>query len=153
MSKPKIWALVTNGVRARILRALDDSGRNYPPELISRSRSIHLRNIISDKSGQTFSSARRDRRSQIGSDSDPIRRDMQDFAYEIIQQLESHRRAREFDKLIVLAAPNMLSILKEQTPQMLRHMIYYEHATNVVRLPESELRCFIRQILTCNKEI
>jgi len=153
MSKPKIWALVTNGVRARILRGLDNSGPNCPPELISRSRSIHLRNIISDKSGQAFSSARRDRRSQIGSDSDPIRCDMQNFAYEIIQQLESHRRTREFDRLVVLAAPTMLSILTEQAPLTLRNKIYYERSTNVVRLPESELRCFIRQILTSNKEI
>lgn len=149
----KTWALVTNGVRARILRGLETRGAQDPIELVSKTRSTHLRDALSDKPGRSFASDGSGRRSAMAPGTDPIQRDMQDFARETLTLLEQHFRARDYALLAIFAAPKMLGILRQELPASLRDAVTLERATNLIGLPEAELRETVRGVLQAERAI
>lgn len=145
--KPRTWALVADGVRARILRDLE--GGTPPPgpptELVSRSRSQHLREIMSDRPGRTHASDRSGRRSAMEYGADPIRRDMRDFARDLMDRLDSHRRAGDFERVAIFAAPTMLGLLREEMPRALRDTVILERSRNFIPLGEADLRNIVQE--------
>lgn len=140
MARTKTWALVMNGTRARVLRGLENGVSDKTIELVSKAQSSHLRDILSDKSGRSFASDGSGRRSAMEPGSDPILRDMQEFAVDTIALLERHGRAGDFEKLAIFAAPRMLGILRRELPATLREKVILEEAANYVALPQTELR-------------
>ena len=144
MARTKTWALVTNGVRARILRDLDDVDTEPPIEIISKAKSTHLKDIVSDKAGRSFSSGDSKRRSAMEPGTDPIYRDMQDFAQETLSALESHFRAGSLKRLAIFAAPKMLGVLRHELPPSLREIVVFERDANLINLPEADLRSVVR---------
>lgn len=140
MAHHKTWALVTNGVRARILRDLEDGGSQAPIELVSKAKSTHLRELLSDKAGRSFASDASGRRSAMEPGSDLILRDMQDFAQETLSVLEDHFRKGHLTRLAIFAAPKMLGVLRGEIPASLNGAVILEHDLNLINLPEAELR-------------
>ncbi|MCB1334937.1 MAG: host attachment protein [Roseivivax sp.] len=140
MTRAKTWALVTNGVRARILPALEEGATAEPQELVSKAKSTHLRDILSDKAGRSFSSDSSGRRSAMEPGSDPILRDMQDFAQETLAVLGDHFHAGRLTQLAVFASPKMLGILRQEMPSDLRSAVVLERDLNLINLPEADLR-------------
>lgn len=134
------WALISNGVRARILRQLENSDAGAAIELISRSRSTHLRESLSDRPGRNHALGPGARRSVMEPGSDPIRRDMQDFALQTLGLLEQHLRARDFNRLAIFASPRMLGILREEMPTALLPAVILERNFNLIQMPGPELR-------------
>lgn len=147
MRKQKTWALVSNAVRARILRGLENGETEDLVELASKAASTHLRDIYSDKPGRSMSSDQSGRRSAMEHGADPVRRDMQDFARETWDFLEQHHRAGDFGALAILAEPRMLGILREEMPATLRDAIKLERPVNLVQLTEEKLRETVRDIV------
>ena len=140
MARHKTWALVTNGVRARILQGVEDSDGQEPIELVSQAPSTHLRDILSDKAGRSFASDASGRRSAMEPGSDPIQRDMEDFAQETLATLEGHLRAGHLTRLAIFAAPKMLGILRRQMPASLRDVLILERDLNLINLSQADLR-------------
>ncbi|MDG1167629.1 MAG: host attachment protein [Sulfitobacter sp.] len=139
MARIETWALVTNGVQARILRGLENGGAQAPIDIVSKADSTHLRDIMSDRSGRSFKSGDTGRRSGMELGSDPVRRDMQDFAQETLSVLESHLRAGRFNRLAVFAAPKMLGILRQEMPASLLAAVVLEKDANLINLPDDDL--------------
>lgn len=142
MRGSRTWALVMNGVRARILRGVEDGDGEDPVELVSRAPSTHLRDVMADKPGRSFSSgaSATGRRSAVEMGSDPILRDMQDFAGETATLLEKHRRAGDFARLAVFAEPKMLGILRKESPATLWATVFLDMPLNLIGLSELDLR-------------
>lgn len=140
MGGSRTWALAMNGTRARILRGVEDSDGEDPVELVSRAHATHLRDIMSDQPGRSYSSGSIGRRSGIELGSDPILRDMQDFASETAEFLEKHRRAGDFARLAVFAEPKMLGILRKESPATLWATVILDRPLNLIALSERELR-------------
>lgn len=147
MDGPETWALVSNGVRARILRNLDDGGTDAPVELVRKTEATHLRDLLTDRPGRSFGSDASGRRSAMELGSDPILRDMQDFAREVTGLLDDAHRKGRFTRLALVAAPKMLGILRRALPPSLRDCVVLERPANLVWLPEAELRTTIRSML------
>lgn len=140
VTRQKTWALVTNGVHARILRDLENGDSEEPIELVSKSEGTHMREILSDKAGRSFASGAGGRRSAMEPGTDPILRDMQDFAHETLTVLEGHARAGHLSRLAIFAAPKMLGILRQRMPATLRRAVILERDLNLMNLPEADLR-------------
>lgn len=140
MRRSKTWALVMNGERARILRGLEDGDGEDPVELVSRARSAHLRDIMADKAGRSFSSGSTGRRSAVEMGSDPILRDMQDFASETADVLEKHRQAGDFARLAIFAESKMLGILRKECPATLWTTVFLDLPLNLIALSERDIR-------------
>lgn len=147
VARDKTWALVTNGVRARILRGLDDGGPADTIELVSKAQSTHLRDILSDKAGRSFASDASGRRSAMEPGSDPILHDMQDFARETLATLEGHLRAGHLTQLAIFAAPKMLGILRREMPAALGDIVLFERDLNLINLSEADLRDTVADML------
>jgi len=136
----KTWALVSDGVRARILRDLEDGDSQDPIELFSKAESTHLRDYLSDRSGRSFASGADGRRSAMEPGSDPVLRDMQDFAQETFSVLEDNFRKGQMTRLAIFAAPKMLGILRREIPASLNKAVILERDLNLINLPEKDLR-------------
>lgn len=152
MARQKTWALVTNGVRARILRTLEGDDGEDPIELISKAESTHLRDILSDKAGRSFASDASGRRSAMEPGSDPILRDMEDFSQETLAKLDGHLRAGHLTRLAIFASPKMLGILRRQMPASLRDVLILERDLNLINLPKADLRNAVIDALRKQRE-
>lgn len=150
MARKNTWALVTNGVRARVLRGLEHDDPEGPLELVSKAESTHLRDLLTDKAGRSFSSGGEGRRSAMEPGSDPVLRDMQDFATETLGMLEEHLRAGRMTHLAIFAAPKMLGILRKEMPSPLRDAVILEKDLNLINLSEADLRAHV--IAALNEE-
>lgn len=137
------WALVTDGVHARILRGLRDGGTDAPVEIVSKASSTHLRDLLTDKAGRSFASTATGRRAAMEPGSDPVLRDMQDFADETEEVLERHARAGRLTHLAIFASPRMLGILRSRMPASLRGLVILERDLNLVTLTEADLRAHV----------
>ena len=135
----KTWALVLNGARCRILRRVSGRGADAPTELVLRCEARHLRDIMSDKPGRSFTSAGGGRRSAIEYGGDPLAEDQREFIRQIIALLESHRRAGDFDRLAVFAEHDMLGRLRQMVPQSLADLVIREVPKNLLHLSAQEL--------------
>ncbi|WP_161594594.1 host attachment protein [Marimonas lutisalis] len=145
MRKTRTWALVIDGVKARILRGILDgrSPAEAPAELVNKSRHGHLRRTFeAGHTHHTSASASRDCKSEA------IRSDMEEFAIYVCSFLDSHRLARDFDQLAILATPIMLDLLKQKMRPPLRRTVYFECAASLVHLSESDLRQKVAEILS-----
>ena len=145
MQKPRTWALVSNGVRACILRDLDSGAGEEPLEVVTGARSTHLRDIMADRSGRSFASDHSGRRSAMEPGSDPVRHDMEEFARETFALLERHLRDGHFDRLAMLAAPRMLGVLREQMPSSIAERVVLERAANLMGLAPAEMRAVVAE--------
>jgi protein required for attachment to host cells len=135
----RTWALVVNGARCRILRGVSGQVEDAPSELVLRSESRNLRDIMADKPGRSFASMGGGRRSAMEYAGDPLAEDQRDFIRQIIALLESHRRAGDFDRLAIFAEHDMLGHLRQLMPQMLAGLVIREVPKNLLHLSAQEL--------------
>ena len=147
MLTKKTWALVANGVHARILRGLKADDAEAAIELNSKADSTHLRDIMSDKSGRSFASDSSGRRSAMEPGSDTVLHDMEDFAREIMDTLAKHLGNGDFEQLVLLADPKMLGVLRKELSGALRSAVILERPVNLVHMAERDLRKAILELL------
>ena len=112
MKKTVTWVLVADGKRATIFRNDGPShglapvpGHRYETELPPD------RALRSDKPGRTFDSAG-DQRHGISPPTDYHRLEKERFAEGIAKRIETAALSNEFDRLVVVAAPQTLGVLR-----------------------------------------
>lgn len=147
MRKPTTWALVADGARARVLRGVESDAPAAPLELTSKATTSHLGEMMSDQQGRSFASSGTGRRAGMELGSDPVRRDMQDFARETLQTLEKHHRKGGFQRLAVFAAPKMLGILRDEMPTALAEVVIIEKPANLLWQSDAELLASVREAI------
>ena len=141
----RMWALVADGNRARIVRGVGSKSEDAPAgELTLHFDKKRLGEIMADKPGRAFSSVG-GRRSAMEYASDPVREEGLHFAQEIAALLGRHLKAGEFDALLVYAAPRMLGFLRDAIPEALKSVIVSESDKDLTKLPEAELRALVTQ--------
>ncbi|SIO22847.1 Protein required for attachment to host cells [Rhodovulum sp. ES.010] len=116
MEPGRLWALAMNTTRARILRDVAAPG---PPELVMRAEHRRLQGLVG-AAAQPPAIA----------EADPLAADRRDFVVQVIQLLETHRLASDFDRLALFAAPALLGELRAGMPARL-------DATVVARVPRT----------------
>jgi protein required for attachment to host cells len=140
MNGSRTWALVMNGVRARILRGVANGDGEDHAEIVSRAALRHMRDMLARQTGPD-DLPEVDREDTEG---DSVARDMQEFAAETGEVLEQHRRAGDFARLAVFAEARMLAVLRAELPATLRKAVVLELPLNLITLPERELRQRVR---------
>jgi protein required for attachment to host cells len=147
MKRQRIWVLVADGARARILRDVLSAGE--PPgacdDLVFHAERRQLREIMADKPGRSFASSGA-RRSAMEYHSEPVREEDRAFASMLAHTLHNHHLAKDFDQLVVAAAPQMLGDLRQAFPESLRKVIAAEIPQDFTKLPAHELRNVLRKL-------
>jgi protein required for attachment to host cells len=144
MIRKKTWALAMNATHARIVRGLELTGAGRPAELVLRTENRHLKDIMADRPGRSFTSMDGGPRSAMAYAADPIREDQREFVRQVVRMLEAHRLAGDFDALAVCAAPAVTCLLRDEMPSRLAATILGEISRNVMHLPAHELALVIR---------
>ena len=108
-----IWVLVADSSRARIFAADTPKGPLQELETLAHPQSrLHERDLTTDLPGRTFDSAGQGRHAMEQKTS-PKHEEAISFARQISEQLDSARIAGKFGKLMLVAAPAFLGLLRE----------------------------------------
>ena len=139
MIEPGTWALVSDCVRARILRGLERGiGDPDPPtELVERPRGARIRAALAG----------------APEEDDRPDEDIAQFAGALAQFLDIHRIAADFARLAVFAEPRMLAALRDAAPEALWSTVVLEEPRNLVVLPETALRAAVLDALQSHQPI
>ncbi len=144
MHKLKVWYLVMNSNRARILRGLPVPHEAAGPEIVLQSVHRKLRDALEDRPTRSFSSGSPGRRSGVEPSSDPMREDELRFLRDVFAFLWSEHEAHAFEDLVVIAPPETLGLLRDEIPDKLGALVRQEVPRNLMRLSAAELAAAIR---------
>ena len=147
MKKLKTWFLVCDGAQARLVRDLtqDPEAGADGEDLLFVNEHKPLRQIMSDRPGRSFASHGA-RRSAMEYRSDPVREQQVRFAAMLTRQLEEHRLAHAFDRLVIVAEPRMLGIIREALPQALEALVVGEFDKDLSKLPTKTLHAALADL-------
>lgn len=143
MQKRRTWALVADGARARILTGIGDAIGCDSTEYFQENEKA--RDLANDRPGRTHASADKNR-SAYEPPSDPVRDKQRAFAAQLVQSLEKHMIANQFDALLVIAESRTLGHLRKLFPASLKERIEFEAAKDLTGLPDKALRKAIAEL-------
>ena len=146
------WVLVADRQRAEILHALPASLAPYPAIqcFIHAEGRMLQQELESDSAGRLQLSGAA--RSAVEPHEDRWRVEAQRFAHEIIAYLDQARHDRRFDRLIVIAPPPFLGVLRATMPDVLHRTVVHEETVNLLPLTETERQKRVQEIVTKNAQ-
>jgi protein required for attachment to host cells len=136
--------MIENFVRVRVVvagqseaRFYDATGAAVKMKLIDKltdpNARLHDRDMVSDKAGRVFdhAAAPGQRRGSVshhstGGERSPRKHEAVVFARQVVHQLETEHRASPFGRLVVMAGPAFLGLLREAMPKALREITVAE---------------------------
>jgi protein required for attachment to host cells len=154
----KNWIVVANNAKARIFtlaprapRFKDPEELQYvtqelPPSRLVEVEALHhpearlkSQSIDADRPGRSFESAGK-KRHAMTREVDPKKQEAIAFARRVADRLESARREGQVERLILVAAPEFLGLLRADLSAELRRMIERELNLDVVQNTPEEIR-------------
>jgi protein required for attachment to host cells len=155
------WIVVANNAKARIFtltppapRLKDPQALQYSLGELPPSRLVELealehpqgrlksQAIDADRAGRTFQSAGR-KRHAMSREVDPKKQEAIAFAKRVAERLEGARRQGEIDRLILVAAPEFLGLLRDHVGAELRRLIDQEFSLDLAQLSPDEIRAHL----------
>ncbi|HEX8754960.1 MAG TPA: host attachment protein [Steroidobacteraceae bacterium] len=124
--------------------------RDMPPQLVQRLEDadahLHDRELKSDRPGRVFdhAPAAGARRGAVahhstGGERNPRKVEARRFARRIAQTLEQARRQNRYDRLVIMAPPAFLGLLREEMPAAVHEVVSAEIAKDLVHEPPEAL--------------
>ncbi len=111
------------------------------------SAHLHDRDLKSDRPGRVFDRApsgtgRRGAVSHhgVGGERRPRRHEAELFARHVVEALETARREERFERVVLIAAPAFLGLLRAALPKSLRSSVAAEVDKDLVRQPEEAIQ-------------
>lgn len=142
------WGLALNGARARIVRNLEDrhDERGIPEELAVEVKPHHLRDVMSDKPGRSFSSGS-SARSAMEYASDPVEEEKRAFCDEVLELIGAHLKAKDFDRLVVAASPDMMGLLRDSRDRAVADATVREATKDLTHENAKRLRHLMQEMV------
>lgn len=147
MKPQRTWILIADGIRARILLN-DGPGRGVRqlPNCEFTAPNQSDGEIDADRPGRTFDSAGSGRHA-FEPHSSPKRDAKHDFARQIIARLVREYNDGNFDRLIVVASPQMLGDLRSLFPNGLKASVIGELAKDLTHLSTDKIGLHLTDLL------
>ena len=136
----RTWVLVADSTRARIFSADRPLGSIEEIETLAHPEGrVHEQQITSDLPGRSFDSGGQGRHA-MSSTVDPKRQGIIDFAKRIGDHLEAARVRGNFERLIIIAAPMFLGLIRDNlSNNTIKHVIK-EINKNLAQFDAKEIR-------------
>ncbi len=140
------WVVVADSSRARIFAAEKPISSLIEIQTLTHPESrLHQGDLVSDRPG-------RDRNSGAGShdmghESDAKEEEVQRFAAQVCDAVETARARGEFEKLYIVAAPSFLGLLRKQQNDALRKVVTAEISKNLSTKSPEDIRKSLPQYL------
>ena len=138
------WVVVAESSRARIfvLEGLQSPLREVE-DLVNPEARAHERDLISDRQGRTIDSSG-GRRHAKQPEVSPKEQRVIDFARSVAERVEQGRTQGVFKRLILVAAPEFLGLLRANLGDAARQCIMREIHKNLVRKDEQTIRASLK---------
>ena len=140
MARTRTWLVVADAAQARIF-AVDPVARALAPAraLTSAAARRKVSELVSDRQGRAFESGSPGRRSAIEPRTDPQRHEQGLFLGDVAETLAAGARGRLYDRLVLVAAPRALGVLRGSLAPEVRERVVAEIDKDLVQLSPSEL--------------
>ncbi|MCG6969099.1 MAG: host attachment protein [Gammaproteobacteria bacterium] len=99
----------------------------------------HEQELTSDLPGRTFDSNGQGRH-VMGTSVEPKQQETITFAKQIAEHLDTHRKAGDYSKLVIFAAPAFLGLLRENMNAHTNKLVVHECNKNLVQLSVDKIR-------------
>jgi protein required for attachment to host cells len=142
MKKPVMWILIADGSRAKIFEAVGKGKIQQKSELSTPHPPS--RDMASDRPGRTFDSMGQARHAKQPP-TDPHEKAESEFLRSLAKQLEDSHQKKEFDKLVVVAAPRALGTLRGFFPGHLTNTVTREIAHDVTWFETPAIETYLKE--------
>jgi len=147
MKHQKIWIVVADGGRAQFF-CNNGPGSGLEPALSQAlvADNRPSRDIASDRPGRTFNSVGKGRHS-VQPSTDPHEYEQELFARAIAKLLAKKCVQKEFDKIILIAAPKMLGALRFALDPITSRLVIGEIDKNLTKFPPGDLAQYLGEFI------
>lgn len=145
MRKATTWVLVADGARALIL-AVDQEQQHL--ELLEEHDSEAARqktsDQVSDRQGRAFESASPGHRSGMSPRTEPRRHEQERFLGQIAARLLEALRETRYDRLVLVAAPRAVGMLRDQLAEPVAARVVQTHELDLAHLTVPQIETHLR---------
>jgi protein required for attachment to host cells len=139
----KTWVLVADRARGRIFAANTPKGPlDEIEDLVHPKSRAHERDLTTDRPGRGPGGHR-----AMGNANTAREHEAHDFAREIATRLEAGRNRGDFARLIVIAAPDFLGMLRKCLSAPLERTVCQELTKNLTQMSAAEIRGHLPEYL------
>ena len=139
----KIWVMVANSSRAALYSADSPVGALQEVESFDHPPARqHVQELTSDLPGRAFDSAGQGRHA-MEQRTDPKQQEAINFAKELSKRLDTAAAQQSFDRLVLVAAPAFLGLLRKQLSDATQKLIGTEIAKDLTGLDAATLRAHL----------
>jgi protein required for attachment to host cells len=140
----KTWIVVADRARGRIFTVATPKGPLTEIEdLVHPESRAHERDLTTDRPGRGPGSHR-----SMGNANTAREHAAQDFARELAARLEAGRNRGDFARLVLMAAPDFLGLLRKSLSAPLAKLVYLEVTKSLTQTPPAEIRSHLPEYLT-----
>ena len=140
--KPPTWLLVADGSQAKIFE-LAAKGRIQEKDALAVDHPP-TRELVSDRPGRTFDSAGQGRHA-MEPPTDAHEKAEADFLRSVAKRLEAGCQRKEFEELIVIAAPRALGLLRQLLPESVKDATTREVSHDLTGFTNPALETYLRE--------
>jgi len=131
----KTWVVVADRSRARIFSVATPRGPlNELEDLVHPEARAHERDLTSDRPGRSSD------QHVLGTPHSARDQQAHEFAREIAERLEHGRVGAQFERLVVVAAPDLLGMLRKTMNSHVTKMVVREMDKNVTQQSAADIR-------------
>jgi len=147
LTMSKIWVVVADEAKARVL----STNKSTEPlvtvdELISSEATMAEQDLVSDKPGRSFDSNGQGRHA-MGNKTNPKEQVTIRFAKELADYLETNRQRKAYIKLLIVAAPHFLGLLRKELSKGVSELVSLEVDKNLTAQAPEKIREHLPQYL------
>jgi protein required for attachment to host cells len=143
----KTWVVVASAARARLF---DVAGRQEPwkeiVDLVNADDRLLRQDFTSDKPGRAINTARGQHHTMEPT-VDPKERAAGLFARDLAKRLEAGLHEKRFERLIVVAPPHFLGLLRQQMGDALAGVVEHEVHKDLTREDGGALQAHVDELL------
>ena len=139
----KIWVVVADRARGRIFSATSPkSALTEIEDLVHPEARAHERDLTTDRPGRGPGSHR-----AMGTQNKVREHEASDFARELAARLEAGRVNTDFTKLVLVAAPDFLGLLRKSLNPHVEKLVTREVTKNLTQLTPADIRAHLPEYL------
>lgn len=139
------WVLVAEKSRARLF---DWQSRDVLNEIKTFSHPesrLYEQDLVTDRSGRALDSVGDSRHAQEPAGAK--KHEAETFAKELVSMLDQSRSRQEYERVVIIAAPQFLGHLREEMPPELEKVVLQEVSKNLVRESADDIRRYLPEVL------
>jgi protein required for attachment to host cells len=142
------WVVAADHARARVFQTESSSAPLVEIDtLVHAEGRMHDRDITSDLPGKVKNPGGHGGGHAFEQETDPKKHEADVFAGEIVHYLGEAHNANRFDRLIVIAEPSVLGLIRQHMPNPLNALVSLELDKNLAGMTAAEIRDHLPEYL------